>query len=68
MEKYRINKLLFIIKNDLNENTFYLRTKFIIKIEIRDKKKFTKKFSWWGMGEGAGGLTGAIFYPHNQAI
>ena len=46
MEKYRINKLLFIIKkNKLNENRFYLRTKIPIKIKIRDKKKFNKKVS-----------------------
>ena len=45
MKKYRINKLLFIIKkNELNENRFFLRTKILIKIKIRCKKKFTKKF------------------------
>ena len=41
MQKYRINK--FIIN--------FLRTKTLIKIKIRDKKKFTKKFH----GEGGGG-------------
>ena len=46
MQKYRINK--FIIN--------FLRTKTLIKIKIRDKKKFTKKFH----GEGGGG-GGAIF-------
>ena len=44
MEKYRISKLLFIIKNELSENTFFLRTKILIKIKLRDKKKFTRKF------------------------
>ena len=27
MEKYRINKLLFIIKNELNENRLFLQRK-----------------------------------------
>ena len=63
MEKYKISKLLFIIKkNELNENRFFLRAEILIKIKIRDKKKLTKKshgrqfsgrqFSWetifWG--------------------
>ena len=49
MQKYRINK--FIIN--------FLRTKTLIKIKIRDKKKFTKKFH----GEGGGG--GANFLEDN---
>ena len=43
MEKYKISKLLFIIKkNELNENRFFLRAEILIKIKIRDKKKLTK--------------------------
>ena len=37
-EKYKVNKLLFTIKNELNEDRFCLRTKISIKIKIRDKK------------------------------
>ena len=45
IEIYRINKFLFIIKkNELNENRLYLRKKILIKITIRDKKKFIKIF------------------------
>ena len=36
----------------MNENRFFLRTKILIKIKIRDKKKFTKNFMG-GEGEGA---------------
>ena len=56
MQKYRINK--FIIN--------FLRTKTLIKIKIRDKKKFTKKFH----GEGGGAIflrtifLGTIFKGH----
>ena len=58
MEKYRISKLLFIIKNELSENTFFLRTKILIKVKLRDKKKFTRKFdgeqfSGWQFSLGA---------------
>ena len=62
-EKYRINKLFFTIKkNELIENRFYLRTKILMKIKIRDKNKFTKKFH--GRGEQFSGeqfFGGAIF-------
>ena len=40
MQTYRINR--FIIKLELNENRFFLWTKFLIKIKTRDKK-LTKK-------------------------
>ena len=49
--KHRINR--FIIKQ-LNENRFFLWTKFLIKIKTRGKKKLTKK-SHWGSGGGGGG-------------
>ena len=43
MEKYRINKLLFITKkNKLNENRFYLQTKTSMNYSYN--KKFKKKF------------------------
>ena len=41
-------------KNELNKNRFYLRTKILIKIKIRDKKeKIHKKFSWQAIFRGA---------------
>ena len=55
MQTYRINK--FVIKK--LKNGFFLWTKILIKIETRDKKKFTKKIHW----KGGGGqfFWGAIF-------
>ena len=46
MQTYRINK--FVIKK--LKNGFFLWTKILIKIETRDKKKFTKKIHWKGGG------------------
>ena len=38
LEKYRMNKLLFILKKLKSENKFYLRKKNFIKNKIGDKK------------------------------
>ena len=46
MQTYRINK--FVIKR--LKNRFFLWTKILIKIETRDKKKFTQKIHWKGGG------------------
>ena len=75
IEKNRINKLLFIIKNESNENRFFLRTKILMKIKLRDKKKFAKKFyegQFFGVsfpGDNFPGVTfwGTIFLRGNFA-
>ena len=54
MQTYRINK--FVIKK--LKNGFFLWTKILIKIETRDKKKFTKKIHWKG---GGGSFSGGQF-------
>ena len=58
--KHRINR--FIIKQ-LNENRFFLWTKFLIKIKTRGKKKLTKKSHWGSGGGGGGGNFPGAFFP-----
>ena len=61
MEKYRINKLLFIIKNELNENRLFLQRKIIMKINLRDKKKFRQKIHGEQFSKGYFPGEGGIF-------
>ena len=50
------------MKIELNENRFSLRTKILIKIKNRDKKKSTKKFHG---GEGTNFLRGKFSWGGN---
>ena len=59
MQTYRINR--FIIKLELNENRFFLWTKFLIKIKTRDKK-LTKK------SHGGGQFSLGAFFLEPQTL